>query len=169
MANDPAERLTSSASLPIDPDLVEYLVIAVSDLTRLAGVAEALRGLVRSAQIRILDLVAVVTSPTGGDLIIEPEAVGALAVLSDVEGEIGGLLTDDDITMACSDLPVGTAAMVLVLEDRWADVLADAARVSGGRIMGGERIPRHRVDACVRAQLCGAPGDTAFNRSDVTP
>ena len=144
-----------------DLDLVEYLVIAVPDLAGVAEVAEALRRLVLTGRIQILDLVGVVTSPGGGDLVLEPEAVSGMSVLRDVEGEVGGLLTDDDIALACSELPWGTAAVVLVVEDRWADVLASAARTSGGRIVGGERIPHHRVAASLGARHPGATSEAA--------
>lgn len=150
MAPDPSNR-PEAAEPGFDLELVEYMVIAVPDLASVDGVAEALRRLVRSDRIQILDLVAVVTS-AGGDVVIEPEAVAGLAVLRDVDGEVGGLLTDEDLAMACSELPEGTAAVILVVEDRWADVLAGAARMSGGQIVGGERIPRHRVEASVRAR-----------------
>lgn len=129
-----------------DLDLVEYLVIAVPDLACLAGVAEALQRLVRSGRIRILDLAGLAAS-VDGDVVVEPEAIATMSVLRDVDGEVGGLLTDDDIAMACSALPSGTAALVLVVEDRWADALAHAARLSGGRIVGGERVPRYQVEA----------------------
>jgi len=146
VAPDPPHR-PEAAEPGLDLDLVEYLVIAVPDLAGVAGVAEALRRLVRSDQIQILDLVTVVTRGDGTHLVMEAETVAGMAVLDDVEGEIGGLLTDDDIAMAASELPPDTAAVILVVEDRWADVLAGAARTSGGQIVGGERIPRHRIEA----------------------
>src|SRR5947208_12585082 len=115
MASD-AQGYPDAVTPAVDLDLVEYLVIAVPDLAGVAGVAEALRRLVLTGRIRILDLVGVVTSPDGGDQVLEPEAVSGMSVLRDVEGEVGGLLTDDDIALACSELPWGTAAVVVVVE-----------------------------------------------------
>ncbi len=162
MTPDPSDRPEAAErGLDLDLDLVEYIVIAVPDLASVAGVAEALRRLVRLDRMRILDLVAVVASADGGDVIVEPEAVAGMAVLGDVDGEVGGLLTDDDIAMACSELPVDTAAVLLVLEDRWAGELAGAARTSGGQIVGGERVPRHRVEA--------ASGPHRFREADELP
>jgi hypothetical protein len=160
MASDAHDRPQAVAP-GFDLDLVEYLVIAVPDLADVAGVAEALRRLVLTGRIQILDLVGVVTSLDGGDLVLEPEVVSGMSVLRDVEGEVGGLLTDDDIALACSELPWGTAAVVLVVEDRWADVLASAARTSGGRIVGGERIPRHRVAASLGGRRSGGAVEMA--------
>ena len=129
-----------------DLDLVEYVVITLPDLSSTEAVAQALRGLVESSHIRILDLVGLVTGADGRYETVEPEQLAGLAALHGVEGEVGGLLSDDDLALACQALPPGTSALIVVAEDRWAQLLADAARAGGGRIVGGERIPRHRLE-----------------------
>jgi len=141
-----------------DLDLVEYLVISVPRLSSTAGIASALKELVRSAHIRILDLVGVETGHDGRYVAIESEELAGLAELDGVEGEVGGMLSEDDLALACSALPPGASALILVVEDRWAGLLAEAARHNGGRIIGGERIPRHRLQQ-VRPAGTGAPGD----------
>lgn len=140
-----------------DLDLVEYVVIAVPALGSTVDVASALRELVESSRIRILDLVGVAVGPDGSYSAIEPEQLSGLAVLREVEGEVGGLLSEDDIALACAALQPGTSALILVVEDRWAQLLADAARSSGGRIIGGERIPRHRLEQARRSYPGNAP------------
>jgi hypothetical protein len=75
-----------------DLDLVEYVVISVPDLSAAVGVAAALKQLVESAQIRILDLVGVDIGPDGRFAAVEPEQLAGLAALDSVEGEVGGLL-----------------------------------------------------------------------------
>ena len=142
-----------------DLDLVEYVVISVPELSSAVGVAAALRKLVESAQIRILDLVGVVTSPRRSvRRPSRPSCCPAWRTLDDVEGEVGGLLSEDDIALACRALQPGTSALILVVEDRWATLLADAARHSGGRIIGGERIPRHRLEQSRRSRTAGPDG-----------
>jgi Family of unknown function (DUF6325) len=143
-----------------DLDLVEYIVITLAGLSATVTVANALKQLVESSRIRILDLVAVVTDAEGHYSAIEPEAVPGLAALHGVEGEVGGLLSDDDIALACGALNPSTSALILVVEDRWAQVLSDAAREGGGRIVGGERIPRHRVEQSWRSTGHRADDDT---------
>ena len=135
-----------------DLDLVEYVVISVPELSSAVDVADALKALVESEQILILDLVGVVTGPDGRCTVIEPERISGLAALDGVDGEVGGLLSEDDIALACSALPPGTSALIVVVEDRWARLLAEAARHSGGRIVGGERIPRHRLEQSRRSR-----------------
>ena len=135
-----------------DPDLVEYVVINLPDLASSQTVAQALRSLVEASRIRILDLVGVVTDAQGRYTVTEPELVSALADLRSVDGEVGGLLSDDDIALACRALRAGSSALILVAEDLWAQELADAARSGGGQIVGGERIPRHRLEQARRAR-----------------
>jgi hypothetical protein len=143
-----AEQVVDGATP--DLDLVEYVVVSVPELSLTVGVASAIRELVVSSRIRVLDLVGVVTSPDGRFTAVEPELLAGLAELRSVEGEVGGLLSEDDIALACRALQPGTSALILVVEDRWAQVLADAARHSGGRIIGGERIPRQRLELARR-------------------
>ena len=89
MADNDADCDALSASP--DLDLVEYVVITLSGLSSTVTVARALKELVESSRIRILDLVAVVTDAEGHYTAIEPESVPGLAALHGVEGEVGGL------------------------------------------------------------------------------
>jgi hypothetical protein len=141
---------TGPSSQP-DLDLVEYVVMTTSGLSSIADVARALKELVESSQIAILDLVGVEVDTTGGYVAVEPEELSGLAELTTVEGRVGGLLSEDDIALTCGAMTPGTSALIMVAEDRWARRLAEALRSSGGRIVGGERIPRHRVEQSLRA------------------
>jgi hypothetical protein len=144
-------RQRTGASAPPDPDLVEYVVMTTSGLSSTAEVARALKDLIEGEQIAVLDLVGVEVDDTGGYLVLEPEDVPGLAELSLVDGRLGGWLSEDDIALACGAMSPGTSALILVAEDRWARRLAEAVRSSGGRIAGGERIPRLRVEQSLRA------------------
>ena len=128
-----------------DADLVEYVVIAFPDLSSVAGIASTLDVLVSTSRIRILDLVVICTGTDGLPLVVQPGTAAELAPLEDVEGEVGGLLGEDDVALAADALPPRSTALVLVIEDMWAEQLATAVRSSRGRIVGGERIPRRRL------------------------
>ena len=141
-----------------DLDLVEYVVISVPEMSSIDGVAAALKQLVESGQIRILDLVAVSMGADGRFVVIEPERLSGLMALDDVEGEVGGMLSEDDLTLMSGALAPGTSALLIVVEDRWAQRLADAARGAGGTIIGGERIPRHRLEQSRRARAAEPDG-----------
>lgn len=141
------KRLESSgASALRAPDapelgLVELIVVALPDISDTSHVAEALQQLVESSSIHILDLVVLTTQPEGTFTSLEFEEVAGLTLLKDVEGEVGGWLSTDDIALVGDALPPRTTALVLVVEDTWAAPLAQAVRTCGGRIVGGERIP----------------------------
>ena len=129
----------------VTPDLVEYMVVVTRDEASLAALVPALAELVAGARIRILDLAVVVRARDGAVAVHEVEAVESLAGLRHVEGEAGGLLSQQDVATAGLALHPGTAGLVIVTEDRWAEPLSVAAREAGGRIVGGERIPPPRV------------------------
>jgi hypothetical protein len=132
-------------SVDVDADLVEYVVVALPDLTSLERVAAALAELVSSQAIRILDVVTVVKAADGAVEVLEIEDVDTLAGLRQVGGYFGGLLSSNDVSQAAQAVTPGTAALLLLAEDRWAGPLSVAARAAGGRVLAGERVPRSRM------------------------
>ena len=144
---DGADRVEGAEE--VAPDLVEYLVVSVPDLDALGNLVPALGEMAAGGAIRILDLVAVARDVDGAVEVLEFEAVHSLAALSEVEGQVGRLLTERDIALASVAIRPGSAGIVLVTEDRWAEPLASAARRTGGRIVAGERVPRSRVEAAL--------------------
>jgi len=151
MAGD-AGRGSADRPTP-DLDLVEYVVVALPALSSTVPIADALASLVESSQIRILDVVGVASDPAGRVVSVEPEFLPGLQSRYAMGGGVTGLLSDDDIALACRSLPAGSSALIVVAEDRWAEQLADAARASGGQIVGGERIPRHRLEQSRRSRV----------------
>ena len=63
--------------------------------------------------------------------------------------EIGGLLSSHDIDLVSLALAPDSVAIVVVVEDWWAEPVSAAARLSGGEVLAGERIPRGRVEAAL--------------------
>ena len=148
---DPAERRRSVAASDTDTDLVEYLMVVVPDLGSLRTVTPALAELVASAAIRILDLVCVSKSAEGELTVVEFEEAEGMSALEGVDGDIGGLLSTRDIETASRPLAAGSSAILLVVEDRWAQALSTAARRAGGRVVGGGRVARPLVEAALEA------------------
>jgi len=147
---DPAA--TGALHVAPDTDLVEYLMVVVPELGTTASLAPALAVLVASSSIRILDLVCVARSASDGVLtVLEIEEVESLAALQEVDGQVGGLLSDHDIQRAAEALDPGWSAILLLVEDRWAEGLSAAARQAGGRVVGGERVSRSRVRLAIEA------------------
>lgn len=149
-----ADAEPGSPSRPTEPglDLVEYVVLALPALSSTLPVADALHELVASSRIRILDIVGVRSDATGRVEAVEAELMPGLGSLQETRGRDVGLLSNDDIALAYRGLPAGSAALIVVAEDRWPEQLADAARASGGRIVGGDRIPRHRLEQSRRSR-----------------
>jgi hypothetical protein len=55
-------------------------------------------------------------------------------------GASTGLLGDQDIGLAANEMPAGTAAVMIVYENRWAAKLISAVRSNGGELIASERI-----------------------------
>jgi hypothetical protein len=131
---------------PVNSDLVEYLIVSIPDVDAAAGVAEAIGRLVDQGAIRVLDLVVIQTAAAGGVKVIEPETIPSMAALVETVGSAGEMLSERDLLLASTALVPGTAAVITVIEDQWAEHLSDAAKRAGGRVIAGERIPRLQVE-----------------------
>jgi Family of unknown function (DUF6325) len=132
--------------LGLATDLVEYFVVVLADRASLGSVVPALTDLVRLEQIRVLDLIVLARDPGGGLDVLEVGDVDALLALRDLEGDLG-LLSENDLQLASRVVRPGEVGLVLVVEDRWAEGLATAARRVSGHIIAGERISPRRVEA----------------------
>ena len=131
------------------PDLVEYFVVVVDDIDSLASLAPAVAELVERHPSASWTSSWSLREADGTVVILEPEAVASLEALAEMEGEIGGLLSDHDIELVALALEPGMVGLVVVTEDRWADGLSRAAHRVGGQIIAGERIPASRVQAAL--------------------
>ena len=133
----------------IDTSLVECLVVVVPEMVSLSSVATALAELVETAAIRILDLVVVTRRRSDHEIdVLEPEAAESLPGML-VTPELGGLLSESDIALAGTSLLPGAVGLVMLIEDRWATPLSSAAKRAGGLVLGGQRIPRARIEAAL--------------------
>ena len=86
----------------------------------------------------------------------EDGTVGALDLaslegVSEFEGASSGLLAQEDLEEAARALEPGSAAAVLVWENRWAAPVAVAMRRSGGQLVASGRIPVQAVLAALDA------------------
>ncbi len=105
-------------------------------------VAPALADLVSSGTIRILDLVFITKDADGNVAGIELDQLGDVAAgYEDVDGEVSGLLTDEDIASAGEELANNSSAALLLFENTWASKFVAAARAANGEVIAHERIP----------------------------
>ena len=120
-------RQPSGEAMPLILDLVDRGIIRILDVAFLAKDDD---GTVGALELSDLD-------PDGG--------------LSEFEGASSGILGQDDLEEAANALEPGTAAAVLVWENRWAAPVAVAIRRGGGQLVASGRIPVQAILAALDA------------------
>ena len=98
-------------------------------------IVPALTQLVDDGIVAIIDLVLVSKDVDGSVTVLElseldDETAGAF---DDLDGEAGGLLSEDDLAQAAEALSLGSSALMIVWQDTWAARLVEAIAASGGR------------------------------------
>lgn len=68
------------------------------------------------------------------------------SVFDDIEGEVGGLFSEEDLALTAEDLVPNSSAAMLVWEDTWAAGITGAVRRAGGELVAHERIPAAVVE-----------------------
>ena len=123
---------------------VDIAVIAFPADSPMTGDAvSVMLDLVDRGIIRVLDAMFVVKEAdgtySGFDAVdLDSKGVGAFTVF---EGASSGLLGDEDVATAAGAIEPGSAAVMLVYENRWAAPFAAAVRRNGGELVGFQRIP----------------------------
>ena len=148
--------MSASDTAQVPPELdemgpVDYIVIEWPDRQPNGEASPLLLELVDRGIIRILDIALMAKDEDG--------TVGALdfadlepdSGFGDFVGATSGLLGQDDLEEAARALQPGTAAAVLVFENRWAAPFAHAVRKSGGQLVASGRIPIQAMIASLDA------------------
>jgi hypothetical protein len=131
--------------MPIGP--VEYIVVSFPGNKFTGEIAPELAKLVESGTIRVLDLVFVGKDADGNVVAFEFDQLDELAPFAAIDGEVGGLVTTEDINHAAALLEPDSSAALLIWEDAWAAPLVDAIRAADGVLVEGARIPRDLIEA----------------------
>lgn len=155
---DRVETMSEAPQLanPPDLDLLECVLVSASSFEGLGTVTAAVRELVASGAIRLVDVVGLLRADGEPDVrVLEPEDAEPVAALA-AYAEGGLLLSRHDVELAAVTLPPGVAALLLLVEDRWATALSRAAGSVGGRVAAGERVARDRVLAALHDHGTGA-------------
>jgi uncharacterized membrane protein len=114
-------------------------------------IGPALHELIANETIKIIDLAFVVKGADGTAEALEltslpPDIAAAFQAL---DGEVDGLLSEQDLESVAEELPANSSAMLLVWEDSWAGRLVDAVTGAGGELAAFERVPRENVMAAL--------------------
>ncbi len=95
------------------------------------------RGIIRVFDVRFVRKEADGTF-SGFDLAdLDESGAGDLVAFA---GASTGLLGDDDLAMAAAEIEPGSAALLIVYENRWAAPFITAVRRNGGELIANERI-----------------------------
>jgi hypothetical protein len=123
---------------------IDIVVIAYpADAPMTGEAAPMVLDLVDRGIIRVLDVLFVIKNEDGTfsgfearDL--DSKSVGDLAAF---EGASSGLLGDEDAASAAEAIEPGSAAVMIVYENRWAAPFVAAVRRNGGTVVANQRIP----------------------------
>ncbi len=126
---------------------VEYLIVAFPGNEFNGRIVPALADLIESGTIRILDLLFIGKDADGEVISFEFDQLDELAPFADLDGDVGGLISPEDIEHAAEGLAPNMSAALLIWEDVWAAPFADALRESGGVVVEGSRIPNELIEA----------------------
>jgi len=105
--------------------------------------------------IRILDLVFIMKDADGNVEALDFEDHDDVALFRALDGEVGGMISEEDIEYAASALEPNSSAALLIWEDLWAKPFVDALRNSGAVLLEGARIP-HDLIELAEAELTAA-------------
>jgi Family of unknown function (DUF6325) len=111
------------------------------------GIAPAMRDIVATGVVRIVDLLFVYKDENGEIGSLEVGDLGA-----DLEGQFGGGLLDaEDVEEVAGALEPGNSVAVIAVENLWAIPFVNAVREAGGEVIDQARVPSAVVAAVRQA------------------
>jgi len=128
-------------------------VVAFPDDHIPAQVRESLLATIASGAITLLDLTVVRRLEDGTIEILEVDVLGDEIDLTEIEISGAGLVGEEDLDQLTSELPPGTSALVVLLENTWARSVTAAVRDAGATVLAVERFPADVVNEV--AELAG--------------
>ena len=132
---------------------IELAVLAFPGSKFNGQIIPALAELVDNGIVRILDLALVTKEDDGSVSSLEITDLDSevARLFDDLDGEITGILSEDDLAAAGDALDAGSSAVVIVWEDTWANKLIEAIRASNGRLVAHDRLDADTVAEALAA------------------
>jgi hypothetical protein len=127
---------------------IEFLVVKFPGNQFTGELAPALRELVDTGLIRVIDLLFVSKDVDGSVVVLELDELGEAVVtaLDPLVAAVSGFLSTDDASRFAETLEPNCSAGLLVFENVWAFRFAEAIRNAKGEVVVNERIPRAVVE-----------------------
>lgn len=134
---------------------LEYVIIGFPENNFTGDIASELAKLVENDIIRLIDVVLVSRGEDGTILAVEIDEDERLSAFLAIEGDVGGVISQEDIEHAAAALEDGSSVLLIMWEDKWAAPVVDAIQRAGGQLIEGARIPAE-LAAAVEAVLAEA-------------
>ncbi len=128
---------------------VELAVIAFPGSKFKGEIVPALADLVDSGVVAILDLLVISKSDEGDVLALELGEMEDGGMFDELDGDVMGLLSAEDIETAGELLEPGNTAALIVWENTWARKLIGAIRDAGGELVAHDRLDAETVSAAM--------------------
>jgi uncharacterized membrane protein len=127
---------------------VEYLIFYFEGNQFRGEILPALTDLLDQGLVRIIDLAVVSKDEEGTVTILEANELQAdvAEALIKLEGELTGLLSEEDLLLMAEELDNNTTAAALLFEHVWATEFAQAIRNANGQLLMNVRIPNDVVE-----------------------
>jgi len=128
---------------------IEVVVVNFPDSGRVAGIAPLLQDLVDAGHVRIADALIVTRGAAGRMVVSEPDE-SVIPNWSSLSSRVQPLLSADDATLVAEEIGPGGAAVIVVIEHTWPDMLARLAGDSGGLVSLHTRVDTVTVEEATR-------------------
>ena len=126
---------------------VELAAIAFPGSKFNGEIIPALADLVDSGVVAILDLLIISKSEDGDVVSLEIGEMEDGGMFDELDGDVMGLLSAEDIETAGQLLEPGNTAALIVWENTWARKLISAIRDAGGELLAHDRLDAETVNA----------------------
>lgn len=146
-----ASQVTSSPDGLDELGPIDYIVIEWPGSQPTGEAVPHLIDLVDRGIIRIIDIALMAKDADGTAGALDFGDLSPDSGYGEFAGASTGILTQEELDEAASVLEPGSAAAVLVYENRWAAPFASAVRKGGGQLVANGRIPVQAILAALDA------------------
>lgn len=138
--------------MPLGP--VEMLCIKFPSSFVKDEIGAALKALVESNMIRIIDILFIKKSESGEVTITEIDDLDDVdySIFDPIIADITGLLSKEDVEQISHSLDNSSLGALMLFENIWATAFRDAVLNAKGELLFNERIPSKVIEEVIAAQ-----------------
>ncbi len=134
---------------------IEILCIKFPSDFAKAEIAAALKALVVSKTVRIIDILFIQKDETGGVIMNEVDDLDAMDIdlFEPLIADISGLISEEDVQEIGQSLDNNSLAALMLFENTWATTFRDAVLKANGELLLSERIPSRVIEELLANQV----------------